>query len=216
MRYTFGKCRLDVASRELLRDGEAVHLSPKAFDLLCALIDERPRVLSKTELMGMLWPDTFVVEANLPVIVGELRTALGDRSADISAIKTHHGIGYSFVADVRQSRAGADTSEITGIRWILRSGGRRMSLGRGVNIVGRDEECDVYLNDASVSRHHARISVSADGIAVDDTDSKNGTRVNGKRITEVTTLADGDQIEFGSVATTLVASRVDDPSTLTL
>src|SRR5437870_5496759 len=103
MRYTFGHCRLDVASRELTLRKNAVHLSPKAFELLCLLIEHRPRVLTKAELMTALWPQTFVVEANLPVIVGELRSALGDRSASSSAIKTHHGVGYSFAAEARES-----------------------------------------------------------------------------------------------------------------
>ena len=80
MRFSFGNCQLDTASREFVRRGEAVHLSPKAFDLLRLLIEQRPRVVSKAELMQALWPDTFVVEGNLPVLVAEVREALGDRA----------------------------------------------------------------------------------------------------------------------------------------
>src|SRR5262245_7697584 len=135
MRYAFGACRLDTISRELTREGQAVHLTPKVFELLKLLIDERPRVLAKTELMERLWPDAFVVEANLPVLVGDLRTALGDHSGVSNIIKTHHGVGYSFAADVRELTAGAAAVEQSGPRSHLRFGVRRVALGQGPNTV---------------------------------------------------------------------------------
>ena len=214
MRYTFGECRLDTASRELARAGVAIHLSPKAFDLLRLLIEHRPRVLPKRELMDALWQDTFVVEANLPVLIGELRTALGEKSSG-GSIKTHHGIGYSFVADVRESRSRA--AHATGSqRVILTIEERRITLGAGHNTVGRDQECDVCLNDTSVSRHHARISVDAGMVIVEDLDSKNGTQINGERISKPAPAADGDTITFGNVEGRLRISRIADPSTMTI
>ncbi|MGD9903044.1 MAG: transcriptional regulator, partial [Vicinamibacterales bacterium] len=95
MRYAFGRCRLDTASRELVRDGEAVHLSPKAFELLRLLIDARPSVIAKAELMTKLWPDAFVVEANLPVLIGEVRAALGDTASAASSISARRRAGGS-------------------------------------------------------------------------------------------------------------------------
>jgi DNA-binding winged helix-turn-helix (wHTH) protein len=216
MRYTFTDCRLDTASRELTVKDTSVHLSPKAFELLCLLIKERPRVVPKGELMNALWPDTFVVDANLPVIVGELRSALGDRASGTSAIKTHHGIGYSFVADVREKRSAAASAGPASVRWVLRLDGRRIALGQGLNKVGRDENCEAYLNHASVSRHHARLTVHGDRVTVEDLGSKNGTRVNTERITSSRRVADGDEIEFGTVRTRLVAKRLASPSTLTM
>jgi len=61
----FGPFLLDSESRELLRDRSRVPLSPKAFDLLCILIADRPKAISKRELQERLWPATFVVEKNL-------------------------------------------------------------------------------------------------------------------------------------------------------
>jgi DNA-binding winged helix-turn-helix (wHTH) protein len=216
MRYTFADCRLDTASRELTVKSKPVHLSPKAFELLRLLIAERPRVVPKSELMNALWPDTFVVDANLPVIVGELRSALGDRSSETSAIKTHHGIGYSFVAEVREKRPAAGGVGPAGVRWVLRLDARRIALGQGLNKVGRDENCDAYLNDASVSRNHARLTVHGDSVTVEDLGSKNGTKVNAERITSSRRVTDGDEIEFGTVKTRLVAKRTASPSTLTM
>ena len=215
MRYVFGHCRLDTSSRDLTRDGVAVHLSPKAFELLRLLIEARPRVLPKAELMEQLWPDAFVVEANLPVLIGEVRSAVGDQASDASVIKTHHGVGYSFVADVREVRPDTDITN-PGPVLVLRVGSRRIVLGPGITTVGRDHEGDVYLNDPSVSRVHARILVENGAATVEDLKSKNGTCVQSEPITGPRALADGDEIEFGSVKVWFIIERPDDPTTLTM
>ena len=216
MRYAFGRCRLDTASRDLVRDGESVHLSPKAFELLRLLIDARPSVLTKAQLMTLLWPDAFVVEANLPVIVGEVRNALGEAGAAASSIRTHHGVGYSFVSDVRESRSSGDLAPADGPLALLRVGGRTIVLGTGANSVGRDADCDVYLNDASVSRLHARIAVDGRTATIEDLDSKNGTTLHGVRVSGRTALKDGDEVVFGNVRAQFVVDSRDDPTTITL
>ena len=214
MKFVFAGCRLDTSRRELTRNGAGVHLSPKAYELLRLLIEHRPRVLSKDELMNELWPDTFVVEANLHVLIGELRAALGDKSARTGSIKTHHGVGYSFVAEVREQKSRPRRADRP--RVYLEVAGQRIPLGPGVNEVGRDRECEVCLNDASVSRHHARIEVSGAAVTVEDRESKNGTCVNEKRITAAKAVADGDVITFGSVTTVMVIARPVYPSTVTI
>ena len=69
MRLRFADCVFDSDTREILRDGKPVRVSPKAFALLAALIEKRPKAISKDELHGLLWPDTFVSDANLPNLV---------------------------------------------------------------------------------------------------------------------------------------------------
>src|SRR5215469_12841659 len=64
--YRFGEFVLDSETRQLLRAFEPRHVSPKAFHLLEVLVSSRPRVWSKRELQDLLWPDTTVLEANLP------------------------------------------------------------------------------------------------------------------------------------------------------
>ena len=74
----FGPFLIDVQQRVLRRDGEPVPLTPKAFDLLTALVEQPGRLLTKEELLQKVWPHTFVEEANLAYNVFALRKALRD------------------------------------------------------------------------------------------------------------------------------------------
>ncbi len=97
--YTFGPYSLALSSRLLARSGEAVTLAPKTFDLLAALVKSDGRLLSKDELMGSLWPGTFVEEANLSFQISTLRRALGEDGAQwIETVPKH---GYRFTAEVK-------------------------------------------------------------------------------------------------------------------
>lgn len=100
--YTFGPFRLDALAKRLLRDDEPVALTPKAFDLLCLLVENRGRLLEKGELMPRLWPETFVEEANLTQHVFTLRKILGEQSGGRPYIDTVPRRGYVFVADVQE------------------------------------------------------------------------------------------------------------------
>ena len=64
-KYDFGPFRLDPAERLLLRDGHAVPVTPKAFDLLVYLVEHDGRLVEKHSLMSALWPDTVVEDGNL-------------------------------------------------------------------------------------------------------------------------------------------------------
>ena len=99
MRVYFGPYVLDRGSRQLLREDDIVHLSPKAFDLLHFLIDHRPRVLSKHELHDRLWPSTFVSDASLASLVAEIREALGDSARRPRYVRTAHRVGYAFCGE---------------------------------------------------------------------------------------------------------------------
>ena len=198
MRLRFGPFILDTETRQLLRDGSELHLSPKAFDLLARLIEHEPRVLEKTELLARIWPDTYVVEANLNVLIGEIRRALGDSVRQPRFIRTVHGVGYAFcgiATDVPKWPAARPTP-----CWVVAKD-RTVRLADGENIVGRDPESAVWLDSDSVSRRHARIVVdSADRrVSLDDLASKNGTRVRGERVRERVALFDGDELVFGNV-----------------
>ena len=79
--YDFGGLRLDPAARRLFRDDGPVPLTPKCFDLLLLLVENRGRALSKSELIEKLWPETEVEEGNLAFQVSALRKALGPEAA---------------------------------------------------------------------------------------------------------------------------------------
>ena len=93
--YAFGPFRLNPAEHEFLRNGELISLSPKAFDLLVVLVENRGRLLEKEELIRAVWHDTFVEEGNLCVTVSVLRRAFGD---DHKYIQTVFKRGYRFVS----------------------------------------------------------------------------------------------------------------------
>src|ERR1700730_6261625 len=100
MRYDFGEMSLDTDARQLRRREPFVHISPEAMDLLLVLITERPRAVPRRELHDRIWPDTFVMAANLPVLIREIRGALDDKERRI--IRTVHRTGYAFGIDVRE------------------------------------------------------------------------------------------------------------------
>jgi DNA-binding winged helix-turn-helix (wHTH) protein len=201
VRIRFDPFIVDTDTRQLLRDGSELHLSPKAFDLLCSLVEHRPRVVEKAELQTMIWPDTYVLDANLNVLIGEIRRALGDSAKQPRFIRTVHGVGYAFcgnAAELKDPPVPAAARQTA--CWIVAKD-RTFRLGEGENIVGRDPECLVWLDSDSVSRRHARIVVdSADRrLMLDDLGSKNGTRVRGARVRSRVELVDGDELVFGAV-----------------
>src|SRR5215510_10210964 len=100
--YEFGPFRLDVAERLLLRDGEAIPLQPKVFDLLHALVEHHGHLLEKDELLKVVWPDTIAEEVNLANNISVLRKALGEEGNGQRFIETVPRRGYRFVAGVHQ------------------------------------------------------------------------------------------------------------------
>jgi len=100
--YEFGPFRLDPVEGLLLRDGQAVALTPKAFDTLLVLIESSGHVLGKDELMSRVWPDSYVEETNLAQHISALRKVLGEREQGGQYIETVPKRGYRFVAQVRQ------------------------------------------------------------------------------------------------------------------
>lgn len=106
--YKFGRFELDPAQRLLLRQGRIVQLTPKAVDLLLALVVSGGRVVSKEDLLQRLWPDSFVEEANLSHHIYKLREALGDGGSGELYIETLPRRGYRFVAAVAEIGALGD------------------------------------------------------------------------------------------------------------
>lgn len=97
----------------------------------------------------------------------------------------------------------------------LRIGHRRHVLAYGVNSIGRDPASSLCINDPSVSRAHARITITDGQAVVEDLHSKNGTTVQNQPITGATILADGDEIEFGHVKSWFIIEAGDDQPTTT-
>jgi DNA-binding winged helix-turn-helix (wHTH) protein len=199
MRVRFGEFVLDLASRQLRRGSDPVHLSPKAFQLLAELVACRPRALTKSDLQERLWPGVFVAEANVANLVGEVRDALGDDPRHPRFVRTLHRYGYAFAAEAREHASGSRARAEGVTRWRLAWSGGRVTLGEGEHIVGRSPDLDVYLNSPSVSRRHARIRISAREVTLEDLGSKNGTFLHGERLAAPARLEDGDEMRLGSI-----------------
>ncbi len=97
----FEGCTLDLDRQTLCRDGEAVPLEPRALRILRLLIEHRDRVVTKHELLDAVWGDRFVSESALTTQIKAIRRAIGDSGRDQRMIKTLHGRGYMFVAEVQ-------------------------------------------------------------------------------------------------------------------
>ena len=205
MTIEIGECRYDSLRRELRRGADRLHLSPKAFELLSVLLDRRPRAVSKDELFGLLWPTTFVTEASLAVLVAELRRELRDDARAPRYLRTVHGFGYAFSADgVAQSEDDAVFRLIWGVR--------EVALSAGESILGRESAAAVHIDDATVSRHHARILIEEGRARIEDLGSKNGTWVGGLRIFGARALADRDDLRIGSVPMTFRCFAIEPPT----
>jgi DNA-binding winged helix-turn-helix (wHTH) protein len=91
---SFGRFRLDLGRRELLRDGKPVRLPGRAHDLLCVLASAKGEVVGKDDLMARLWPGRIVEEGNIHVHISALRKALDDQGGGHSYVITVPGRGY--------------------------------------------------------------------------------------------------------------------------
>jgi DNA-binding winged helix-turn-helix (wHTH) protein len=200
--YRFAQFVLDSGTRQLLRDGKDVHVSPKAFDLLRSLVENRSRAMERTELHQQLWPDTFVLDTNLASLVAEIRRTLGDSAEEPRFVQTLHRFGYRFIADVDEAGAADEQPVPPHVRYWLVWETKQIPLGDGANVLGRAPDAGVWIDAPGVSRNHAQITVAGRDATVEDLGSKNGTFVKGQRITAPYRLADGDQIRLGSVVIT--------------
>ena len=100
--FEFDSFRVDVAERQLWRDGKSVFLTPKVFDMLLVLLENRGKTVEKDELIKKVWADTYVEEGSLNRNISTLRKALGDNSHEQKFIKTLPKRGYQFTAQVEE------------------------------------------------------------------------------------------------------------------
>ena len=96
----FGPYTVDPVSERIWSDGEPLHLTPKSLAVLLYLIRERPRIITKDELLDTVWPDVNVGDAVLKVAVREIRRLLRDDARQPRYVETAHRRGYRFVSPV--------------------------------------------------------------------------------------------------------------------
>jgi DNA-binding winged helix-turn-helix (wHTH) protein len=200
MRLKFGSWEVDTDRRLLTHGGAPASLSPKAFDLLVVLAQHHEKAFSKAELHRILWPDTFVSDGSLTILVAEIRDVLNDDAEQPQFIRTVRRFGYGFCAPVTAQDASPLPSLSGGGGWVI-WGNRSIAIGRTECVLGRSLDADIRFDVPGVSRRHARIVVDSTErrIWLDDLASKNGTRLRGVLVRERVELSDGDELEFGVV-----------------
>lgn len=204
MAARFDAFELDPLRRQLSRGGDLLHLTPKAFDLLSLLVDAAPRVVAKAEIHQRLWPGGAVTDATLVGLVKEVRKALSGGRQE--AIRTVHRVGYALDIDVTR------TSAVTPRCHWLFAGNRRLALTDGENIIGREPGANIWLDHSTVSRRHARVTVSPTHTLIEDLGSKNGTSIGGVPLSGAAALSDGDEFTCGQLLITYRQSRADLPT----
>jgi DNA-binding winged helix-turn-helix (wHTH) protein len=209
--YRFGDFTFDHDIRQLLLNTSEVHLSPKAFELLAVLLANRSRAVSKAELQKHLWPSTFVEETNVAGLVAEIRRAIGDSASSPMFVRTVNRFGYRFVGDVTVDTL-ATRSAPPRVKLFVVVAQREIMLIEGINVIGREPPATIPIDGRGVSRHHARIHVSDGDATLEDLGSKNGTHVNGRRITIPVRLSDGDEIQLGAISLTFRVASPDSPT----
>jgi DNA-binding winged helix-turn-helix (wHTH) protein len=202
---------IDIGARLIRREGIDVHLAPKAFELLLALVRNQPNVVAHEKLRAALWPGVHVSETSLPALVTQLRKALSDTSGDGRVIRTLHRVGYAFIGDaIVTGQAPIASPTVCRLIWH----GESREVPAGESLIGRDRACAVCIDAESVSRQHARLKVTGREASIEDLASKNGTWLAGERISGAVMLPDGASVRLGS-ETVRFEFVTDDRSTKT-
>ena len=141
-------------------------------------------------------------------MASELRAALGDRRGEARFVRTVHGVGYAFVGEITDPARAVPSCRLV-------MGDRRIPLAEGEHGLGRAEGAAVTIDSPLVSRRHAKITVAAGRVLVEDLHSKNGTLVKGRRISAPTELRHGDEIGIGPVRLRLECKGPDHLTTQT-
>lgn len=212
-RFRFDQFCFDSDQKALLRGGEPVRLTPRAFRLLELLILRRGKAVSKRDLLDHVWSGNIVEEANLKTIVLEIRNALEERGGRPEIVRTVYGYGYAFAGEVEEEEAGSgsESQAVVSVRWSTYA----VLLPLGAHVIGRRPDCAVAIDDPSVSRVHAKLEITRDVLRIEDLRSKNGTFVDGKRIEAPTELLNRCEIVIGEVNVMLARLDSGDASTQT-
>lgn len=206
--FRFGPFRLIPDQRRLERDDAPVALTPKALDLLVALVRHRDRALSKDEILALVWPGVVIEEGNLAQQILLLRRALAEAGECVATIPR---FGYRFVANVSEEREGGvgRGQSLHCIVW----DGREFPLREGVTVIGRASHADVRIPLPSVSKQHARIVIRGLEATIEDLGSRHGTWRGAVALSGAVRLNGGDEIRLATARLTYCVVLSNDTTT---
>ena len=203
-RFRFGDFELDVAAFTLRREGTPVRLERIPMEVLVLLVEHAGTLVARDSMHAALWSsDVFLDrDAAINTAMRKIRKALGEDADQPRFVETVVGKGYRFVGPVVRDTMDAER-QVANYR--LTRGTHAFALQNGENLIGRDPDVHVFLDHPSVSRRHARISITAGRVTLEDLNSRNGTCVDGRGITSPTELHDGTIIGVGPMTLTFVS-----------
>jgi DNA-binding winged helix-turn-helix (wHTH) protein len=203
-RFRFGDFELDVAAFTLRREGTPVRLERIPMEVLVLLVEHAGTLVARDSIHAALWgSDVFLDrDAAINTAVRKIRRALAEDADRLRFVETVVGKGYRFVAPTVRD---AMDAERQAANYRLTRGTHAFALQNGENLIGRDPDVHVFLDHPSVSRRHARISITAGRVTLEDLNSRNGTYVDGRGITSPTELHDGTIIGVGPMTLTFVS-----------
>jgi len=102
VKFSFGNHLLDPGLRELRRDGELITLQPQVFGLLVHLLENRERVVSRDDLIALVWGGRIVSDSTLDSRINAARNAIGDSGKEQKLIRTIPRKGVRFVGAVEE------------------------------------------------------------------------------------------------------------------
>ncbi len=224
MTIAFGEFEIDLAARELRRGKSLVTIEPKAFDVLSLLLENRERVVTKDELVDVVWQGRFISDSALSSAVKAARSAVGDDGRSQTVIRTLHGLGFRFVAELRDAPSKSNgPDEVSAKRHGLTNLRRRRR-----ELVGRDAEKAAVIAQLQDGRIVSIVGPGGAGktsLAIDAAMDLEGAFDGGVWFCEFAPVQE-DQIEStvlgaidssagaGHVNAARIADRIGDRSTL--
>ncbi len=202
--FRFGAFELDVAAFTLRRDGIPVRLEKIPMEVLVLLVERAGTLVARDSMHAALWgSDVFLDrDAAINTAIRKIRKALGEDVDRPRFVETVVGKGYRFVGQIVRETM---DSQRPATVYRLTRGTNAFALHEGENLIGRDPDVHVFLDHPSVSRRHARISITAGRAVVEDLNSRNGTWIDGRGITSPTEVHDGNVIGVGPITLTFVS-----------
>lgn len=218
--FRFGDFELNLAAYTLRRPSGRIKLEKLPMEILILLIQNAGALVERREIQAALWGTDVFVERDSAIntAIRKIRQVLGDDPEKPRFVETVVGKGYRFIAPVEGGRPGAqarpshaESARPSSAGWrrpfpsyCVTRGKHEFILDAGENILGRDPSARVYVDHASVSRRHARISIRSRRAILEDLKSRNGTFLDGKRIEGPTEIGHGAIIGLGPITLTFV------------
>ena len=179
--FLFDPFHLDASNQRLSRNGNEIRLTPKAFSVLCYLVEHADQLVTKEVLLQTLWLQVAVTDAVLTVCIGEIRKALGEKPKQPTFIETVHRRGYRFLARVCKGPQNGASAAKQDIRFCNTVDGVRIAystMGHGSPVVippqlvthldadlAEGPLADVY---EALARHHTLVRFDMRGTGLSD------------------------------------------------